>query len=142
MSHLTREPIDRCAWQSQAVGARDGASVEFLGLVRCTEGGQPITALDYEAYAPMAERTIAQLIGEAQRRWGIGKPFVRHRLGRVPVGQIAVLIGVAAPHREQAFEACRFLIEAIKRDAPIWKRAIGMNGAAVEATCRDGTSTD
>lgn len=125
MQYLTSKPIDVSEWHREAVDQRDGASVEFLGIVRGEEDGQPISALDYEAYEPMAERLIAQLVEEAARRWPLHRVVVRHRLGRVPVGQVAVLIGVQAPHRTEAFAACRFLLETIKQDAPIWKTAIG-----------------
>lgn len=139
MSYLTHDLIDRCAWRRQTVDARDGACVEFLGLVRGTEGDQSIAALEYEAYAPMADRMIGKLIEEATARWGLHEVLVRHRVGTVAVGEIAVLIGVAAPHREQAFEACRFLIDAIKRDVPIWKTAVGQDGRRLQATmCVDG----
>ena len=123
--YLTAEPIEVDEWHRGAADHRDGASVEFLGIVRGEEDGQPISALDYEAYEPMAERLIAQLVEEAARRWPLHRVVVRHRLGRVPVGQVAVLIGVQAPHRTEAFAACRFLLETIKQDAPIWKTAIG-----------------
>ena len=142
MSYLTHDPIDGLAWHRQAADARDGAFVEFLGMVRGEEGGRPISHLDYAAYEPMAERMIGRLIEEAKERWGLHQVLVQHRVGTVAVGEVAVLIGVAAPHREQAFEACRFLIEAIKRDVPIWKTAVDTNGAVVEVICGHGTSTD
>ena len=141
MDYLTHDLIDRVAWHRQTVDASDGASVEFLGLVRGTEGDQPIAALDYEAYEPMAEQMIGGLIEEAKARWGLREVFVRHRVGTVGVGEIAVLIGVAAPHREQAFEACRFLIDAIKRDVPIWKTAVSQDGRRLQPTCADGHGT-
>jgi molybdopterin synthase catalytic subunit len=131
MSYLTHDLIDRFAWQQQAVDTRDGASVEFLGIVRSQEDGRPITHLEYEAYEPMAERMIAQLIEQAKARWPLHQAYVRHRIGRVEVGQMAVLIGVQAPHREEAFAACRFLIDAIKANVPIWKKACGESEALV-----------
>ena len=121
MTYLTHELIDVNAWRRVAVETRDGASVEFLGIVRGDEAGRAIDALDYESYAPMAERVIAQLVEQAHQRWPLHQVYVRHRVGRVPVGEAAVLIGVQAPHREEAFEACRFLIDAIKQEAPVWK---------------------
>jgi molybdopterin synthase catalytic subunit len=142
MNSLTRDPIDRFAWQRQAVDPRDGASVEFLGLVRGTEADQPLASLDYEAYEPMADRMIGQLIEEARARWGLHQVLVQHRVGAVSVGEVAVLLGVAAPHREQAFEACRFLIDAIKRDVPIWKTAIGAVGQLLQPTGTHGEATD
>ena len=121
MSYLTNEPIDADEWHRLAIDQRDGATVEFLGIVRGREDGRPIPWLDYEAYAPMAERVIAQAAAQATARWLLHQVQVRHRVGRVAVGAAAVLIGVAAPHRAEAFAACQFLIDTIKRDAPIWK---------------------
>ena len=121
MGYLTREPIDVEAWHRRAGDQRDGATVEFLGIVRGQEDGRPIPWLDYEAYAPMAERVIEQAMTQATSRWSLHQVYVRHRVGRVAVGDAAVLIGVAAPHRAEAFAACQFLIDTIKRDAPIWK---------------------
>jgi molybdopterin synthase catalytic subunit len=140
MAYLTHDPIDVGLWHQQAASERDGASVEFLGIVRGEEDGRPITHLDYEAYEPMAERLIAQLVDEAKVRWPIHQIYVRHRVGRVPVGQIAVLIGIRCPHRDQAFEACRFLIDAMKQDVPIWKRAVGIDGTVTEVTCAHGNT--
>ena len=120
-TYLTWEPIDVEAWHRLAIDQRDGATVEFLGIVRGQEDGRPIPWLDYEAYAPMAERVIEQAMTQATSRWSLHQVYVRHRVGRVAVGDVAVLIGVAAPHRAEAFAACQFLIDTIKRDAPIWK---------------------
>jgi molybdopterin synthase catalytic subunit len=128
MSYLTREPIDVTEWRRGAADGRAGASVEFLGIVRGEEEAHPIAGLDYEAYEPMAERLIGQLIERAKQRWPLLDVTVVHRLGRVAVGEAAVFIGVRAPHREEAFEACRFLIDELKRDVPIWKVAV--HGAA------------
>ncbi|MBI1992055.1 MAG: molybdenum cofactor biosynthesis protein MoaE [Candidatus Omnitrophica bacterium] len=121
MDYLTDDPIDVTEWHRLAVGEQDGASVEFLGIVRAQDAGCPITHLDYEAYEPMAERMIERLIEQAKQHWPLRAVSIRHRVGRVPVGEIAVLIGVRAAHREEAFAACRFLIDAIKQDVPIWK---------------------
>jgi len=142
MPYLAREPIDVVRWHEQlVVDPRDGAAVEFVGLVRGTDAGQPIDHLDYEAYEPMAERVIAQLIETARRRWPVHAEYVRHRVGRVQVGEVAVLIGVHASRREEAFAACRFLIDAIKQDAPIWKTAVGVDGAIVHGSGAHGNPT-
>jgi len=121
MVYLTRDPIDVTAWHRESADPRDGAAVEFVGIVRGDEDDRAISHLDYDAYEPMAERLIAQLIEQARARWPLHHVTVRHRVGRVAAGDVAVLIGVRAPHRAEAFEACQFLIEAIKRDVPIWK---------------------
>ena len=140
MAYLTRASIDVSAWRRAAVDARDGASVEFLGLVRGHEWSRTIDAIDYECYAPMAERVIAQLVEHAQQRWPLHRVYVRHRVGRVPVGEAAVLVGVQAPHRHDAFAACQFLIDAIKCEVPLWKQAFDARGDAVEPlACRHAT---
>jgi molybdopterin synthase catalytic subunit len=97
-----------------------GAVVFMLGTVRDLEEGMPIAAIHYEAYEPMAERVIRTVVAEAERRWGVRARAV-HRLGRVPAGKAAVLVAVAGVHREEAFAACRFVIDAVKERAPIWK---------------------
>ena len=117
-----QDPINLDEWHRQSVDLRDGASVEFLGIVRGEEKGRKIHFLDYEAYEPMAERAMGALVEEAKRRWDLHRIYLRHRIGRVAAGGVSVLIGVQAPHKEEAFEACRFLIGRIKKDVPIWKR--------------------
>ena len=124
MNYLTEHPIDPGEWHRRKADLRDGASVEFLGIVRGDEEGREIPYLDYEAYEAMAERKIAELIEEAQRRWPSHGIYIRHRIGRVAAGEVSVVIGVQSPHRDEAFEACRFLIDAIKKDLPIWKKEI------------------
>ena len=135
MAYLTREPIDPSEWHRQSSDPADGAVVEFLGIVRGQTNGRQTSWIDYEAYAPMAESVIAGLIEEATVRWLLHRVYVRHRLGRVEVGGIAILIGVHAPHRDQAFEACRFLIDRIKEETPIWKREHYADGSVEYGAC-------
>jgi molybdopterin synthase catalytic subunit len=134
-AYLSADPIDPERCRGVAADGESGASVEFVGWVRRYEGAAAIECLEYEAYAPMAERVIHGLIEEAARRWPLRKIFVRHRVGRVPVGEAAVIIGVSAAHRQEAFAACQFLIDSIKRDAPIWKRAMDSQGRRLEPAC-------
>ena len=141
MLFLTHQPIDVAEWHAAAVDEGDGALVEFLGLVRGRENGHPIECLQYEAYEPMAERLIARLIANATARWRLHQVDVRHRLGRVAGGEVAVLVGVRSAHREEAFAACRFLIDAIKQDVPIWKSALSSNGDVLETVCAHGRQT-
>lgn len=125
MEYLTKEPIHPEAWHRQTFDLRDGASVEFLGVVRGKEGDRQIPYLDYESYIPMAEQVIHALIEEAKRRWPLHCVYLRHRIGRIQAGEISVIIGVTSPHRKEAFEACEFLIDALKKDVPIWKKEDG-----------------
>ena len=140
MRYLTTDPIHIDEWHAAVVDERDGASVEFLGIVRGEEDGRPISALDYEAYEPMAERVIERLVKQARAQWPLHAVCVRHRVGRVAVGEVAVLIGVRAPHRDEAFEACRFLIDAVKQNVPIWKSAVGVDGTVTEVACAHGNT--
>jgi molybdopterin synthase catalytic subunit len=142
MSYLTDQPIDIRDWRACPTDGLEGASVEFQGRVRREEGGVPITCLEYETYEPMAERVIARLVEQTRQRWPVHEVCVSHRVGRIPVGHVALFVGVRAAHRREAFEACQFLIDEIKREAPIWKTAIGSDGARLNAPCAHGHSSD
>ncbi|HZL98700.1 MAG TPA: molybdenum cofactor biosynthesis protein MoaE, partial [Planctomycetota bacterium] len=103
-------------------GPEEGGVVLFLGRVRRTSRGRTVVRLDYEAYAPMAETEIKALADDAQYWMGVSRVAIVHRTGQLEIGEIAVAIAVAAPHRRQAFEACSWLIDALKERAPIWKK--------------------
>jgi molybdopterin synthase catalytic subunit len=98
-----------------------GAVVTFLGVVRDMEGGAKIAALDYEASRGMAEHQFAQIFSEVGRRWPVPQLDIVHRVGRVPVGEASLWIRVVAGHRQEAFAACGFLIDELKKHVPIWK---------------------
>ena len=106
----------------------DGAVVTFLGLVRNHHGGRKVRSLTYSAYEPMAEAVCAEILAEAESRWPVRIAF-RHRLGALEIGEAAVAIAVAGDHRDEAFEACRYLIEELKRRVPIWKRETYADGS-------------
>jgi len=145
MAYLTTAPIpwDRVAalqrWVShgppapasgrQAGGC--GAVVTFIGVVRADQDGRHVVqALFYEAYPEMAEALIHRLVNEAKVQWTLDGVQIQHRLGLVEVGQISVVVVVAAQHRAQAYAASQFLIDRIKRDAPIWKRGLYDDGTS------------
>ena len=133
MSYLTDQEI---VLEPQGVAhpeGDDGAEARFLGKVRKLEREEPVDYLEYEAYRPMAESLIDQLVDKAKNRWALTDVWVQHRLGKIPVGQVAVAIVTRAPHRKEAFEACQFLIDSIKHDVPIWKRAHGVSGEWIES---------
>ena len=122
MVQLTREPIEHAALTERVRRNHCGAVVTFLGTVRDLTGDQVTVALDYEAYPEMAEKKLAEIEAEACRRWPIGAVEVVHRLGHMEVGDISVAVAVSCPHRAQAFEACRFIIDRLKEIVPIWKK--------------------
>jgi molybdopterin synthase catalytic subunit len=122
MPRLTHEPIDFVALTESVRSDRAGAVVLFLGTVRELTAGRQTIALDYDAYPEMALRKMQELVDAAQQRWPLTAVEVVHRLGHLELGDVSVAVAVGAPHRQQAFEAARFLIDEIKRVAPIWKK--------------------
>ncbi len=107
-----------------------GGIVTFTGATRRDTGpeGRTIERLEYEAYASMALQQLERLAREAKRRWSAGRVAVVHRHGSVPPGDASVMIAVACEHRAEAFEACRWLIDTLKKDVPIWKKDVFADG--------------
>jgi molybdopterin synthase catalytic subunit len=125
---LTDTPIDTQAVFSAVSTPAAGAVVLFLGTTREFTAGRQTTALDYEAYRPMAERNLSDLAEEARRRWPIEKVCIVHRLGHVPLGEASVAVAVSTPHRAAAFEAGQWLIDRLKETVPIWKKETWSDG--------------
>lgn len=122
---LTPDPIDTAALVARLHDPRAGAIDVFLGCTRAeTSDGRELIALDYEAYPDMAMKQMRDLLSEARQRWPIERAVVIHRIGRVGLGEPSVLIGVATPHRGESFEACRFLIDELKKSVPVWKKEV------------------
>ena len=107
----------------------DGAVASFIGTTRATSGGRPVLHLEYEAYAPMAERELEKIEAMSIERFDISRVAIVHRIGRVEIGEASVAIAVAAPHRAAAMDACRFIIDTLKATVPIWKREHFADGA-------------
>ncbi len=119
---LVSGPIDTPALEALVAGREHGALVTFVGRARDhADDGRPVTELEYEVYPEMASTVLVEIAEEAERRWPV-TVGVQHRHGVVPIGETAVAIVVAAGHRAEAYEANRFVIEAIKERLPIWKR--------------------
>jgi molybdopterin synthase catalytic subunit len=129
MVRLTHEPID---YQSltELVRRNDcGAVVTFLGTVRDLTGEQVTVALDYEAYAPMAEKKMAEIESDTRARWPVGDIALVHRLGHMEVGEVSVAVAVSCTHRAEAFAACRHAIDRLKELVPIWKKENWADGS-------------
>jgi MoaE-MoaD fusion protein len=109
-------------------GAARGGLVTFTGVVRAESRGKTVVRLTYEAYAAMAEKVLSGIGREAESQWPGAQLAIVHRVGVLYPGDVAVVIAAAAPHRAEAFEACRFAIERLKADAPIWKRETYADG--------------
>lgn len=125
---LTRERLDRDALLAAVSDPRDGGVVIFEGVVRNHARGKQVRYLEYEAYVEMAEPQIREIIAETQRRWGVERVAVAHRFGRLEIGETSVIVVVASPHRAEAFEACRYIIDTLKTTVPIWKKEVATDG--------------
>ncbi len=122
MISLTETPIDYHALTESVRSPNSGAVVLFLGTVREMTGGRRTVALDYEGYPAMAEVKLAELEAAARSRWPVDRIGIVHRLGHLELGDISVAVAVSCPHRAQAFEAGKFLIDELKVSVPIWKK--------------------
>ena len=127
MSKLTRARISVEALLGQVQSPERGGTCVFLGSVR-NDGD--VTAIEYSAYDEMARDEIIRMVAEAEARWPQAKIIVQHRLGLVPVGEASIAIVAAAPHRDAAFAACRYVIEEVKKRLPIWKKELHADGTA------------
>jgi len=122
-SGLTDRSIDLAALEGRVASAGHGAVVTFVGRARDhADDGRTVLELEYEVYPEMAAIVLDEIAAEAERRWPGSAVAVVHRTGIVPLGEAAVAIVAAAPHRSEAFDASRFVIEAIKQRLPVWKR--------------------
>ena len=118
---ITSDPIDVSQLLGDLPSSADGAVVLFLGVVRDHHEGRAVRGLVYEAYREMAEKELQGIAEEARGRFGPQRIVALHRVGALEVGEVSTAIGVAAPHREDAYGASRYIIEEIKRRLPIWK---------------------
>jgi molybdopterin synthase catalytic subunit len=128
--HITTAPLEPAPLITLVQAPDMGAIVTFAGIVRDNFGGRTTAYLEYEAFAPMAVAVLEQIATEAQGRWNTGRIAVHHRIGRLEIGQTAVLIVVAAPHRHEAFEAAEWMMDRIKEIAPIWKKEYWADGTS------------
>jgi molybdopterin synthase catalytic subunit len=125
---LTREVLNRDALVTIVSHPGVGGIVVFEGVVRDNARGKQVRYLEYDVYEEMAEQQIRTIITEAQQRWGIERVAVAHRFGRLEIGEASVIIVVASPHRAEAFDACRYIIDTLKSTVPIWKKEVATNG--------------
>ena len=128
MIEITSSPIDTAAVTERVRSTRAGAVCTFLGTVRDLTGDRKTLALRYEAYPEMALKKLAELETEARERWPIIELSMVHRVGDLGPGEISVVVAVSTPHRHQAFDACRWLMDTLKDVVPIWKRETWEDG--------------
>jgi len=127
--------LDMAALRAELTDPGCGAYAAFEGWVRNHNEGQRVTRLEYEAYAPLAAREGEQVIAEAISRYGLHGALCAHRIGALPLGEIAVWVGASAPHRDEAFRACRYVIDEVKHRLPIWKKEYYEGGDSGWVNC-------
>ena len=121
MIKLTSEILSLDEAYRSIVRTECGGICVFVGTVRSPNAGQKVSALEYTSFVEMAEKELQRIDGEIRKKWPVGEVYFAHRTGRLLPGEMSVIVAVSAPHRADAFEACRYGIEMLKRDAPIWK---------------------
>ena len=132
---LVREPIDVPALRAALADPACGGFAAFEGWVRDHNEGRRVRHLEYEAYEALAVREAGCIVREAVARFGIAHAACAHRVGDLGVGELAVWVGVSAPHRDEAFRACRYIIDEIKHRLPIWKKEHYVNGDSGWVNC-------
>jgi len=128
MIELVAEPIDLNRVVAAVSTPAAGATVLFLGTTRRENEGRTVLRLEYEAYSEMAVAEIQRIVSSAERQWQCSKIAVVHRVGEVPLTEVSVAIAVSAPHRAEAFAACRYVIDELKKTVPIWKKELFEGG--------------
>lgn len=127
MMHLTHHRIDVADLLAAVQAPERGGTCVFLGTVR---NDADVTGIEYSAYEAMTFEEIERILSEAHERWPESQVMLQHRLGLIPVGEASIAIAAAAPHRDAAFAACRYVIEEVKQRLPIWKKELHGDGSA------------
>ncbi|MGB3299022.1 MAG: molybdenum cofactor biosynthesis protein MoaE [Phormidesmis sp.] len=123
-------PLSLAGAYQLADDERNGAIALFSGMVRNQTDGQPVVALEYQAYEAMAIAIFKQIAAQIRQRWpDITRIVIHHRTGKLAVGEISVLVAIGSPHRSEAFAACQFAIDTLKHNAPIWKKEHWQDGS-------------
>jgi len=125
---IGRDPLDSSAAEAHVSLDGNGGICTFVGQVRNSSQGQSIKYLEYDAYLPLAEKELLRIALEAETRWPVNVAIF-HRLGRIEIGEASVVVAVGSPHRAESFEACRWCIDTLKQNVPIWKRETSEDGS-------------
>jgi molybdopterin synthase catalytic subunit len=132
---FAHEPVDAARLQRELRDPACGGYAAFEGWVRNANDGHNVRALDYEAFEALAVREGERILAEAATRFGVAHAACVHRLGELAVGELAVWVGVSAPHRHEAFLACRYIIDEVKHRLPIWKKEHYLSGDSGWVNC-------
>ncbi len=128
---MTFAPLSLDEAYRLADDARNGAIVVMSGMVRDNTEGRAVSCLEYQAYEPMALEVFKTIANQIRQQWtDVTRVVIHHRTGKLTVGEISVLVAIGCPHRGEAFEACRYAIDTLKHNAPIWKKEFWQDGSS------------
>ena len=122
MIQITHDELEPDKITAQVRRDTNGAVLTFLGTTRSVTRGRRVLHLEYEAYRPMADNKLAEIADEMRQRWDVQDVAIGHRLGRLEIGDVSLVVAVASPHRQHAFEASQYAVDRIKQIVPIWKK--------------------
>lgn len=128
-ARITTSPLSADSAYQFCLSPENGAVDIFIGTVRNEFGGRPVEQIDYQAYPDMAEKILRTILQSACGQWPLNKVYAVHRIGLLKVTEASIVVAVGAGHRGEAFEACRWIMEAIKRDLPVWKKEFFADGS-------------
>ncbi|HUL50188.1 MAG TPA: molybdenum cofactor biosynthesis protein MoaE [Gemmatimonadales bacterium] len=138
---LTRDSIFIDRLLRAVASPEHGGTCLFIGTVRSgSDESAPVTDIEYSAYDEMVEVEMARIVDEVRSRWPVARVALQHRIGIVPLGQASIAVVAAAPHRDVAFQCCRYVIEEVKRRVPIWKKERHADGTAEWVDARTRTA--
>ncbi len=137
---VSNTPIDVAAVRKAVADNSCGALAVFEGWIRDHNEGQAVVRLEYEVYRPVAEKEGARIIDEALEKFGVSHALCIHREGLLELGEVAVIVCVSSPHRGEAFEACRYIIDETKTRLPIWKKEHYVTGGSEWVNCEQCAS--
>ncbi|HEV8019068.1 MAG TPA: molybdenum cofactor biosynthesis protein MoaE [Steroidobacteraceae bacterium] len=132
---FSRTPLATDALRARLADPACGGYAAFEGWVRDSNEGRRVRGLEYEAFEALAMREGERIVAEAIARFGVSRAACAHRLGELAIGELAVWVGVSAPHRDEAFRACRYIIDEVKHRLPIWKKEHYLSGDSGWVNC-------
>ena len=141
MIYITTEPLNPQEVTDLVRKSSNGAVVTFLGTTRDFSEGRDVLYLEYEAYQPMAENMLRQIAQEIRDRWGIEDIAIAHRVGKLGIGDISLVVALASSHRKEAFEASEYAMDRIKTIVPIWKKEVFQGGEVWVGSHEEGATT-
>ncbi|HTE83832.1 MAG TPA: molybdenum cofactor biosynthesis protein MoaE [Dehalococcoidia bacterium] len=135
MFAVTPDVLDEVALSALVAKPEAGAIVLFSGIVRDNNLGRRVEHLEYDAYPPLAERTLVDIAAEARSRWDLTEIAIHHRIGRLEIGEASLLVAVSSSHRAEAFTACQYCVDRVKQIVPVWKKEVWEGGESwIEGT--------